>query len=324
MLLGLSTPEHPVHVFAIDYRGFGLSTGTPTEDGVITDGVSLINFLTAGPLRISPSRIVIVGQSLGTAVTAAVAERFAFGSSESKAVQPAIKDPEPFAGVILLASFSNMPSLIKSYSFKGITPPMLSSLVGYPRVQKWVVSHIVDYWDTAARVARLTGVGPTAANDSTSAHAGKGLNLAIVHALDDVEIPWQEGRRVWSAAIGESQADGPGSLLHKWEETDGPGQVKIWENRSKKNPGVAKRVRWERAGYGGMFACRSKTIRYSHYQWQDTTASLHSLSRLWQCCEHSKDEQPFPQPFVWEIYPSAAWLAIVASHSTRPNYLTIS
>jgi pimeloyl-ACP methyl ester carboxylesterase len=252
-VLGLSTPSNPVHVFALDYRGFGVSTGSPTEEGIITDAVSLLNFLTAGPLRIPPSRIVLMGQSLGTAVTAAVAERFAFGSPDPAAVQPAIKDPEPFAGVILLASFSNIPSLIESYSFKGMTPPMLRPLMGYPRVQNWVLSHIVDHWDTAARVARLTGVGPTAENDSKSGYGSKELDLSIIHALDDVEIPWYEGRRVWAAAIGEKQEGAPGSLVYEHKEVKGPGEVRTWENKSPSDPNVVKRVRWERVGYGGMY-----------------------------------------------------------------------
>lgn len=252
-ILGLSTPSNPVHVFAMDYRGFGVSTGSPTEEGVITDGMSLLNFLTGGPLHVSPSQIVIMGQSLGTAVTAAVAERFAFGSPDPAAIQPVIKDPEPFAGVILLASFSKLASLIESYSFKGITPPLLSPLIGYPRVQNWVMNSIVDHWNTAARVARLAGVGPTAMNDSKSGYGNKELDLSIVHARDDVEIPWYEGRRVWQAAVGEGREDGPGSLVYEYKDSNGPGEVKIWENKSPKSPGVVKRVRWERVGYGGMY-----------------------------------------------------------------------
>jgi pimeloyl-ACP methyl ester carboxylesterase len=251
MFLGLSTPSNPVHVFAIDYRGFGVSTGSPTEEGLITDGVSLINFLTAGPLDIPPSRIVIAGQSLGTAVSAAVAERYAFGSPDPAAVQPAIQDPEPFAGVVLLASFSNLRNLIESYSFKGITPPMLSPLMGYPRVQRWVRSHIVDHWDTAARLARLTAVGPSAEEDAKAGYGSRGFDLSIVHAFNDVEIPWYEGRSVWIAATGENQKDAPGTLVYQKKEEGGPTEVKVWENRSGKDSAV-KKVRWERVGYGGM------------------------------------------------------------------------
>ncbi|OGM47043.1 hypothetical protein ABOM_003674 [Aspergillus bombycis] len=251
MLLGLSTPSNPIHVFAMDYRGFGISTGSPTEEGLITDGVALLNFLTSSPLNISPSRIVITGQSLGTAVSAAVTERFTFGSPDPNAIQPAIKDPEPFAGVILIASFSNVPSLLDTYSLKGLTPPILSPLVGYPRVKNWTKSHVIDRWDTAARVARLTGVGPTAQNDSAIGYADKELDLTIVHAYNDAEIPWYEGRRVWVAATGENDKDAPGSLVHEKKEPKSQNEVLIWENRSSKNAGVVKSVRWERVPYGG-------------------------------------------------------------------------
>ncbi|KAL4954758.1 Alpha/Beta hydrolase protein [Aspergillus filifer] len=251
MLLGLSTPQNPIHVFAIDYRGFGISTGTPTEEGLIIDGVTLLNFLTSAPYNIPPSRIVIVGQSLGTAVTAAVTERFAFGSPDPTAIQPAIKDPEPFAGVILLACFSNLPNLIESYSVKGITPPILSPLKGYPRVQKWARSHILDTWDTAGRVARLTGVNTTL-EIANPFYIEKALDLTIIHAKNDVEIPWREGRRVWMAATGERVKDAPGALsFEKRDANGGPNEVLIWENKSGKGDKAVKRVRWERVAYGG-------------------------------------------------------------------------
>ena len=194
-----------------------------------------------------------MGQSLGTAVTAAVAERFAFGSPDPSLAQPVLKNADPFAGVILLASFSTVPSLIESYSFKGITPPLLSPLIGYPRVQKWVMGSIVDHWDTASRVARLTGVGPSSGDDEMAGYGEKELDLSIVHAIDDFEIPWYEGRRVWQAAIGEGTDNKSGEVVSELKEADGPGEVRVWENKSGKKDGAVKRVRWERVGYGGMY-----------------------------------------------------------------------
>ncbi|KAL1985203.1 hypothetical protein VTN96DRAFT_8119 [Rasamsonia emersonii] len=255
MYLGISTPSNPVHIFAIDYRGFGLSTGSPTEEGVITDGLTLLNFLTSSPLNVPPSRIAIVGLSLGTAVTSAAAERFAFGAPESAIIQPAIKDPEPFAGIILLASFSNIPNLIESYSLKGLTPPMLSPLIGYPRAQKYFLDRIYDRWDTAARVARLTGVGPTAKDESDAVYANKALDLTIVHARDDVEIPWWEGARVWKAAIGETEKGEPseGKFVYERIAENGLTEIRVWEKEVQPEKGAraVKKVRWEKVGYGG-------------------------------------------------------------------------
>ncbi|KAJ5273445.1 hypothetical protein N7478_008570 [Penicillium angulare] len=261
-LLALSTPENPIHVFALDYRGFGASTGSPSEEGLITDGVSLLNFLTAGPLNVPTSRIAIVGQSLGTAVTAAVAERFAFGSPDPKAIQPAIKNAEPFAGVILLASFSNIVNVIESYSIKGFTPPMLSPLIGYPRFKKWVLSHLVDHWDTAARVARLAGINAADPDMSGLKFSQKDLDLTIVHSMNDADIPWYEGRRVWQAATGENIEGAPGDLTFEKNDSGGPNQIKVWEHRFTGNDGaeVVKRVRWERIQYGGHNKVASSSV----------------------------------------------------------------
>jgi pimeloyl-ACP methyl ester carboxylesterase len=233
-----------------------VSTGFPTEEGVITDGVSLLNFITAGPLKVPTSRIVILGQSLGTAVTAAVAERFAFGSPDPTALQPAIKNAEPFAGVILLASFSSLAHLIESYSIKGLTPPMLSPLMGYPRFQKWVMSHIVDHWDTAARVARLTGVAAAESDAFGVKYTDKSLDLTIVHAFDDVDIPWYEGRRVWKAATAEDIKGAPGHLTYYKAEDGDPVEIKIWKNEIDGQDGteIVKTVRWERVRYGGTLS----------------------------------------------------------------------
>ncbi|KAJ5142896.1 uncharacterized protein N7515_001683, partial [Penicillium bovifimosum] len=251
-MLSLSTPSNPVHVFAIDYRGFGVSTGSPSEEGLITDGVALINFLTAGAYNIPTSRIVIMGQSLGTAVTTAVAERFAFGSSNPSALQPAIKNAEPFAGVVLLAAFSSLSNVIQSYSLKGLTPPMLSPLIQYPRAQQWLLSHIVDHWDTGARLARLTGVSPGGSDSSNTNYTDKSLDLTIVHSFDDVEIPWYEGRRVWEAATGKDLKHAPGSLVYVKTEDGNPSEVKIWKNEiNKGGTEIVKKVRWERIRYGG-------------------------------------------------------------------------
>ncbi|XP_029963047.1 lysophosphatidylserine lipase ABHD12 isoform X2 [Salarias fasciatus] len=53
------------HVLVPDYRGFGDSTGEPTEDGLTTDALYLYNWVKA---RSRNSLIVIWGHSLGTGV----------------------------------------------------------------------------------------------------------------------------------------------------------------------------------------------------------------------------------------------------------------
>jgi len=59
-------------VLAVDYRGFGKSSGFPNgEAGLYSDGVAAFDFLVAGGLN--PGSIIILGRSLGAAVAAAVA-----------------------------------------------------------------------------------------------------------------------------------------------------------------------------------------------------------------------------------------------------------
>jgi uncharacterized protein len=57
-------------LLALSYRGFGGSSGQPSEQGLINDGLAAYDFAAA---RYPPRRIVLWGESLGTAVAVAVA-----------------------------------------------------------------------------------------------------------------------------------------------------------------------------------------------------------------------------------------------------------
>ncbi|RMF53574.1 MAG: alpha/beta hydrolase [Bacteroidetes bacterium] len=52
------------HVFAFDYRGFGKSTGTPSEAGLYRDARAAWHYLTHAR-GLAPSDIVVLGRSLG-------------------------------------------------------------------------------------------------------------------------------------------------------------------------------------------------------------------------------------------------------------------
>ena len=141
-----------------------------------------------------PERIVLVGQSLGTAVASAVAEHF----SSKRGIE--------FAGLVLVAAFSDLPNLVLKYTIKGIVP-ILSPLRPYPRIQEWLSSKIVDKWETEARLRSLV-------------KSSKHLNLAMIHAKDDMEIPWHNTEKLFHAAAnatgeaGLDAADIDGVKLH--------------------------------------------------------------------------------------------------------------
>lgn len=53
-------------VFAYDYRGYGTSTGRPSEKGVYEDTASAYRYLTE-TLHVSPDRVIAIGRSVGSA-----------------------------------------------------------------------------------------------------------------------------------------------------------------------------------------------------------------------------------------------------------------
>jgi pimeloyl-ACP methyl ester carboxylesterase len=241
--LGLSTLERPLHVIAFDYRGFGLSTGSPTEAGLTTDAEALLSFLTgltpnSSPihsarrsLSISPSSIILFGQSLGTAVATAVTHRWILANALP-----------PFKGLILVSGFTSLSRLLESYSFKGIVPPLLRPLARHPRLKDYVISHIADNWPTDQRIADLI----------SHPNSAPSLDLTILHAEDDCEIPWREGFGNWEAVImaAKSTTQGRGFILvdecaqEKLQTGEYAGDT-IWTDGSR------KWVRWQRARHGG-------------------------------------------------------------------------
>lgn len=195
-----------VHVIAIDYRGFGLSSGSPSEQGLITDGITVVDFV-LHDLRIPAHRILIFGQSLGTAVASAIALYYidptssllpstTFSSTISNPCDASSIDsstgprnPVIFAGIVLVAPFASFPDLLLWYNIKGVFP-LFSPLTFFPSIQRAFLSFVPDTWDTAARL--------TAYDSLLTKHYARvrsqglvcpgGGDLTIVHAINDREI----------------------------------------------------------------------------------------------------------------------------------------
>lgn len=80
------------NVFAIDYRGYGQSSGSPSEAGTYLDAKAAWQYLTS-ERRIDPAKIVIFGRSLGGGVATWLATQ----------IRP--------AGIVLESTFSSMPDV---------------------------------------------------------------------------------------------------------------------------------------------------------------------------------------------------------------------
>ena len=208
----------------MDYRGFGLSTGDPTEAGLIIDGVAFVNWAVE-VARIPPERIVIVGQSLGTAVATAVAEHFA------------VKRGTELKALVLVAGFSDIPTLMLSYAIGGLIP-ILSPLRPYPVLQKFFQRHIQETWYTSTRLANFI----KGSND---------VNLHLIHARNDFDIPWTHSNTLFYAAANATSESGLSmkdidSIKTKTDLGEG-GWVNEW------NAGGTKKIRQEIVRHGGMY-----------------------------------------------------------------------
>lgn len=64
----------PANVLAVDYRGYGKSQGRPSEEGVYRDAEAAYDYLVR-ERGIPAGQVVLLGQSLGTAVAADLATR---------------------------------------------------------------------------------------------------------------------------------------------------------------------------------------------------------------------------------------------------------
>jgi abhydrolase domain-containing protein 12 len=104
------TSRLDANVLAIDYRGFGDSTGTPTEDGLLTDARAAWDWLIAQGA--SPQDVLIVGHSLGSAVASGLS-----GSLSEEGVK--------FRGTVLMSPFSSLYTLVDTYHIFGLFPVML-------------------------------------------------------------------------------------------------------------------------------------------------------------------------------------------------------
>jgi abhydrolase domain-containing protein 12 len=110
------------NVLALDYRGFGDSTGTPSEAGLTVDALAAWDWLRAHGAP--PENILIVGNSLGTGV----AVQFASALEE---MQEHGSEPQRPRGVVLLAPFSSISSLLDTYYIMGLVP-LLAPLRIFP------------------------------------------------------------------------------------------------------------------------------------------------------------------------------------------------
>ncbi|KAF3036599.1 hypothetical protein E8E12_007894 [Didymella heteroderae] len=168
----LSAASTNVHVLVIDYRGFGTSTGWPSEAGLLTDALTLVKFATE-TAGIPAERIVLFAQSIGTAVAMSLTHHLATQSP-----------PILFAGTVLVAPFADVASLTKTYKVAG-TIPLLSPVAFFPKLLALLNHFIISKWPSQEKLAGLIRH-----LDSLKVDGRKHkYDITLIHAEDDYDIP---------------------------------------------------------------------------------------------------------------------------------------
>lgn len=175
-----------IHVLTFDYRGFGHSTGIPSENGLILDALAVVDWV-MNIAGIPPSRIMIFAQSMGTAVSIAMAEQLALKSP-----------PVVFAGTVLVAPFVDVATLVATYRVAG-TVPILSPVASIPLLFNYLQRFIRDKWSSKDRI-----VGYVQANEVS----GERYCLTIIHAEDDYDIPWHHTPALFWHAVNATVPTG--------------------------------------------------------------------------------------------------------------------
>ncbi|EFP90160.2 uncharacterized protein PGTG_16438 [Puccinia graminis f. sp. tritici CRL 75-36-700-3] len=143
-----------------DYRGFADSSPSslfpPSEEGLIKDARTVWDYMVGSGAN--PRNISIIGQSLGTGVSAALAHRLITEEN----VTP--------NSLCLIAPFTSIPELLKTYSlFKFI--PILQPLSVFPKAQSWLLdTFLTTHFNTKAIIPSIT------------------TNIMLIHAQDDIDV----------------------------------------------------------------------------------------------------------------------------------------
>jgi len=151
------------HVFALDYRGYGDSIGTPTEKGVVNDLITLYNFIKSYK---KDSKLFLWGHSLGTGIV----------SHAAKVLSKFKSQPN---GVILEAPFLNISMAATDF----IVAPFIYN-------NQWVISRgnqalkeLEIKFNTDKNILLIKS------------------KILILHAEDDFLIPHDRGAELYKIAI---------------------------------------------------------------------------------------------------------------------------
>lgn len=142
-----------------------------------------------------------------------------FNGEAGTAVSPT-RDPTTFAGVILVAPFSSLPSLMLTYRMSGVVP-LLAPLRPFPFITKPVLARMVDQWPTAERLAAYYNTLAADPSLLTGENGRRMGSLQIIHTRSDMDISWRQTEMIVERVLGR---DG-----HAIDASNGPALLEVKE-----------------------------------------------------------------------------------------------
>ncbi len=141
-----------ISVLLVEYRGYGRSTGQPTQSGITADMVAFYDWLAARP-EVDPKRIVMHGRSIGGAAAAQLAAR------------------RPCAAMILQSAFRSADSMTWGY----LAPPFLLR-------DSWRTDSVISKFESPLLLlhSRADGIIP-ASHSEALAKLAKNPTIAILN-----------------------------------------------------------------------------------------------------------------------------------------------
>ncbi|KAJ3410911.1 hypothetical protein HDV05_003042 [Chytridiales sp. JEL 0842] len=168
-----------VNVLAIDYRGFGNSEGSPSEEGLAKDARAAWDWVVSH--GVPAEQIVLLGHSLGTGVATRLARDLS-----KEGIHP--------KGLILQAPYVSIPDVAFEFRvFQAL--PLLAPVAYVPALHEYLKSHIIDRFNSLSHVPHLT------------------CPLLIIHGVKDREIPSHHSRLLFRSAV-KAHANAVGLHIH--------------------------------------------------------------------------------------------------------------
>ncbi|GAB1311044.1 AB hydrolase-1 domain-containing protein [Madurella fahalii] len=200
------------HVLTFDYRGYGLSSGQPSEPGLIIDALAVADWA-MHTACIPPERIVIFGQSLGSAVAIALVHELANPQREPS-------NKIHFAGLVVTATFSDIAQLTATYRIGGVIP-VLSPVARVPLLFNFFTSRLQSTWDNMRRLGEFI-------------RGAERYHVTLLHAEDDTDIPMEHSVRLFREAVrvaDEAVSRNAKNSVHDGSGDDGGSGVSSFDRR---------------------------------------------------------------------------------------------